>query len=102
MKLDITVTVQNKITTFDGEGIPVDIWTASQTIEASHKQPLSGEMAFKDYGISSAGEMNLFFLKTSTSAKENGRIIDNDGTYTIYRIEKYPIHYEVIVRPVVD
>lgn len=102
MRLTAIVTVQIKTTTYDSEGIAVEIWTASQTTEKADKQPLGGEIAFKDYGISDAGITNLFFLKTSTSAQENGRIVDSDGTYSIYRIEKYPNHYEVIVRPVVS
>ena len=102
MILNITVTVQNKTTAYDAEGIAIETWTASQTIEKSNKQPLSGEIAFKEYGISDAGITNLFFFKTSTSSIENGRIVDNDGTYDIYRVEKYPNHYEVIVKPVVN
>ena len=102
MRLDISVTVQNKTTTYDQEGIPIDVWTASQTIEKSNKQPLAGEIAFKEYGISDASITNLFFFKTSTTAKENGRIVDGSETYDIYRVEKYGNHYEVIVRPVVS
>lgn len=102
MRLDITVTVQNKTTAYDSEGMPTETWTASQTTEQSNKQPLSGEIAFKEYGISDAGITNLFFFKTSTSAQENGRIIYGSEIYDIYRIEKYPNHYEIIVRPVVS
>lgn len=102
MLLDITVTVQNKTTTYDTEGIPVEVWTASQTTEQSNKQPLSGEIAFQEYGISDAGITNLFFLKASTTAQEGGRIVNGAETYSIYRIEKYPNHYEAIVRPVVS
>jgi len=102
MLLDITVTVQNKTKTYDAEGMPIEVWTANQTIERANKQPLAGEIAFKEYGISDAGITNLFFMKTSTTAQEGGRIVDDDGTYDIYRIEKYPNHYEVIVKPVVS
>lgn len=102
MRLDISVTIQNKTTTYDSEGMPIEVWTASQTTELSNKQPLAGEIAFKDYGISDAGITNLFFFKTSTTAQEGGRIVDGSDTYDIYRIEKYPNHYEVIVRPVVS
>ena len=102
MLLDITVTIQIKTTTYDGEGMAIETWTASQTTEKSNKQPLSGEIAFNEYGISDSGITNLFFLKTSTSAQENGRIIYGTETYDIYRIEKYPNHYEAIVRPVVS
>lgn len=102
MRLDITVTVQNQTTTYDAEGMPVITWTASQTTERSNKQPLSGEIAFKEYGISDAGITNLFFFKTSTSAQEGGRIIYDSKSYDIYRVEKYGNHYEVIVRPVVS
>jgi len=102
MLLNITVTIQNKTTEYDIEGMPIETWTASQTTEKSNKQPLAGEIAFKEYGISDAGITNLFFLKTSTTAQENGRIVDDEGTYDIYRIEKYPNHYEIIVKPVVS
>ncbi len=102
MRLDISVTVQNKTTTYTSEGMPIDVWTATQTTELSNKQPLSGEIAFKDYGISDAGITNLFFFKTSTAAREGGRIVDGSETYDIYRIEKYPNHHEVIVRPAVS
>jgi hypothetical protein len=99
MILNISVSVQNKTTTFDTEGIPVDAWIP--TAEKSNKQPLAGEIAFKEYGITDATITNLFFLKTSTAARENGRIVYGD-TYEIVRIEKYPNHYEAIVRPVVS
>lgn len=102
MRLDITVIVQNKTTTYNFEGMPIEVWTASQTAELSNKQPLSGEIAFKEYGISDARITNLFFLKTSTTAQEGGRIVYGTETYDIYRIEKYSNHYEVIVRPVVN
>ena len=102
MRLDISVTIQNKTTTYDSEGIATEVWTASQTTELSNKQPLAGEIAFKEYGISDAGITNLFFFKTSTAAQENGRIVYGTETYDIYRIEKYPNHYEIIVRPVVS
>jgi hypothetical protein len=102
MLLDISVTVQNKTVTYDSEGMAVNVWTASQTTELSNKQPLAGEIAFKEYGISDAGITNLFFFKTSTAAQEGGRIIYGTETYDIYRIEKYQNHYEVIVRPVVS
>lgn len=102
MRLTATVTVQNKVIEYDTEAMPVETWTASQTTEKANKQPLSGEIAFQEYGISDAGITNLFFMKTSTAAQENGRIVDSDGTYDIYRVEKYPNHYEVIVKPVVS
>lgn len=102
MILDISVTVQNKTTTYDSEGMPIEVWTATQTTERTNKQPLSGEIAFKEYGISDAGITNLFFFETSTSAQENGRIVYGTETFDVYRIEKYPSHYEVIVRPVVS
>jgi Tfp pilus assembly protein FimT len=102
MLLDISVTVQNKTTAYDAEGVAIEAWTASQTVERSNKQPLSGEIAFKDYGISDAGITNLFFLKTSTTAIEGGRIVYGAEAYDIYRIEKYGNHYEAIVRPVVS
>lgn len=102
MRLTATVTVQIKTTTYDSEGIPIETWTASQTSEKSNKQPLAGEIAFQEYGISDAGITNLFFFKTNSAAQENGRIVDSDGTYDIYRVEKYPNHYEVIVRPAVS
>lgn len=102
MLLNITVTVQNKTTSYNSEGMSIEVWTASQTTELSNKQPLSGEIAFKEYGISDAGITNLFFLKTSTAAREGGRIVYGSEIYDIYRIEKYPNHYEVIVRPVVS
>ena len=102
MLLDITVTVQNKVTQYDTEGMPVEVWTASQTTEQANKQPLSGEIAFEEYGISDAGITNLFFMKTSTAATEGGRIVHGSDTYDIYRVEPYPNHYEVIVRPVVS
>jgi Tfp pilus assembly protein FimT len=101
MLLNISVTVQNKTTTYDAEGMPVNVWTASQTTERANKQPLSGEIAFKDYGISDAGVTNLFFVRTSTAAQEGGRIVHGSSTYDIYRVEPYQNHYEVIVRPVV-
>jgi hypothetical protein len=102
MRLDITVTVQNKTTTYDSEGMSVETWTASQTTELSNKQPLSGEIAFAEYGITDAEIRNLFFFKTSTAAQENGRVVYGSEIYDIYRIDKYPNHYEVIVRPVVS
>lgn len=102
MLLDITVTVQNKTTIYDTEGMPVEVWTASQTTELSNKQPLLGEIAFREYGISDAGITNLFFFKTSTAAQEGSRIVYGTETYSVYRIEKYSKHYEVIVRQVVS
>lgn len=102
MLLNISVTVQNKSITYSAEGMPVIVWTASQTTELSNKQPLSGEIAFKEYGISDAGITNLFFFKTSTTAQEGGRIVYGSEAYDIYRIEKYNNHYEVIVRAVVS
>jgi hypothetical protein len=105
MLLNISVIVQaapsSANTTYDAEGIPTIAWTASQTTEMSNKQPLSGEIAFKEYGISDAGITNLFFLKTSTTAQEGGRIVHGTDTYDIFRVEQYPNHYEVIVKPLV-
>lgn len=102
MRLTASVTIQTKSIVYDSEGIAQETWTASQTTEKADKQPLSGEIAFKEYGISDAGITNLFFFKTNTVAAENRRIVDSDGTYDIYRVEKYTNHYEVIVRPVVS
>lgn len=102
MRLDISVIIQNKIVEYDNEGFPVETWTASQTVERSNKQPLAGEIAFKEYGISDAGITHLFFLKTSTVASENDRIVHGSDTYDIYRVEQYPNHYEAIVRAVVS
>jgi hypothetical protein len=102
MLLDTSVTIQNKTTSYDAEGMPINVWSASQTTERSNKQPLSGEIAFKDYGISDAGITNLFFLKTSSAALENGRIIHGTKTFSIYRIEQFQNHWEAIVRPVVS
>ncbi len=103
MLLDISVTVQNKTTTYGGgEGMPTEIWTASQTTERANKQPLSGEIAYQEYGISDAGITNVFFLEASTAAVENGRIIHDSNTYYICRIEEYDDHHEAIVRPVME
>jgi hypothetical protein len=108
MLLDRSVIVQNKSITYDSEGGSIEVWTASQTAERANKQPLSGEIAFKEYGITEAGISDLFFMATSTAARESGRLVDSEGTYEIYRIEKYSNHYEVIAKsimrsdPVVD
>lgn len=105
MLLDRTVTLQtapsSANTTYDAEGMPTVTWSASQTTQKSNKQPLSGEIAFKEYGISDAGVTNLYFMKTSSGAQESGRIVDGFDTYDIYRVEPYPNHLEVIVRPVI-
>jgi hypothetical protein len=104
MLLDISVTLQaapsSANTTYDAEGYSVVLWTASQTTEHANKQPLSGEIVFKEYGIYDSGITNLFFLKASTVAQEGGRIVDSVGTYDIYRVEKYGNHCEAIVKPV--
>ncbi len=84
------------------EGIPIEVWTASQTAERANKQPLGGEIVNRDYGISNAGITNLFFLQKSSAAVEGGRIVHGSNAYDIYRIEKYPNHCEAIVRPVVS
>lgn len=102
MLLDIDVVVQNKTVSYDSEGVAQVIWTASQTIEKANKQPLSGEVAYLEFGISDATIVSLFFVKTSTSAIEGGRIVYGTETYDIYRIEKYSNHYEVIVKLVVS
>jgi hypothetical protein len=101
MLLNITITVQNPSITYSSEGMPTIVWSASNTTERSNIQPLSGEIAFKDYGISDAGATHLFFTKTSSAATEGGRIIYGSKTYDIYRVEQYPNHFEIIVRPVV-
>jgi hypothetical protein len=67
------------------------------------KQPLSGEIAYKEYGISDAGVTNIYFTQNATTtAQEGGRIVDSEGTYDVYRIETWPNHYEIIVRPAVS
>ena len=104
MLFDRTVTIQSPTTadvTYDSEGISSKAWTAVQTSERANKQVLDGELAFNDYGISTVGISNIFFLKTSTSTIESGRIID-DKTYEVVRIEPYFNHVEAIVRPVVE
>ena len=103
MYFDISVTVQappsTANTTYSSEGMATTVWSASQTTEQANKQPLSGEIAFTDYGIVDSGVTNLFFMKTSTTAREGGRIVHGSLVYDIYRAEPYPNHYEVIVRP---
>ena len=99
----LPVTVQNKSASMTIEGMLTEVWTTSQTTEEMSKQPLSGEIAYKEYGISDAGVTNVFFTQNATTtAQEGGRIVDSDGTYDIYRVEKWPNHCEAIVKPVVS
>lgn len=102
MLLDISIIVQEKTTTYDGEGMSIETWTASQTTIDANRQPLGGEIAFKEYGISDAGVTDLFFTSVNTALQTNRRIIDNSETFDIYRVEKYPTHYEIITKPVVS
>ena len=100
----LPVTVQNKSASMTTEGMLTEIWTASQTTEEMSKQPLSGEIAYKEYGISDAGITHVFFTSNgaTTTAQKGGRIVDSVGTYDIYQVEPWQRHYEIIVRPVVS
>jgi len=102
MKLNTSVTVQNQSSSYTVESMASVVWTASQTLEMSNHQPVSGEIAYKEYGISGGGIVDVFFFKTSTTAQEGGRIVDGSDTYDIYRIKKYPNHYEAIAKRVVS
>lgn len=84
------------------EGMPIVNWTASETTESVGKETLTGELAFQEYGISDAAISNLFFAKTSSTAQQEGRIVNGTKTYEIVRVEPYPNHWEIIVRPVVS
>ncbi len=101
MFVDTTITVQNKEKTFDTEGMSIEVWTADETLLAANHQPLSGEVAFKEYGISDASLTDLFFTPVHTAVHTNARIIDGSETFDIYRVERFSAHYESICRPVV-
>ncbi len=108
MFVDTTITVQNKDTTFDTEGMSLEVWTANETTLAANHQPLSGEIAYKEYGISDASLTDLFFTPVHTAiatknltAKITVRIIDGSEAFDVYRVEPFSAHYEVICRPVV-
>lgn len=100
----VNVTVQNISATQTSELMTTEVWTASQTTEEMSKQPLSGEIAYQEYGISDAGVVYLFCTTegASTAAQEGGRLVDSAGTYDIYRVESWRNHYEIIARPVVS
>ena len=101
MYLNTTVTIQAKTTTYDSEGMQVEVWTASQTVESANKQFLSGEDAYKDYGISDAGETWIFFLKSNSVVAKNNRIVDSVGTFDVCAVPPWQNHKEAICRPAV-
>jgi len=101
MILTATVTIQNQTTNYDAEGLPVIVWTANQTTEQAGHQPLSDELEYKSYGVND-GITDRFFLKTTSAAKENGRILDAGIAYIVRRIKPYPNHWEATARKVVE
>lgn len=106
MRLTANATVQpiptTANTTYDAEGIMSLVWSSNQTTEKVNFQPLSGEIAFQEYGISDAKISNLVFMKKDTVAQEGGRIIYNSITYQVCGKDEFPNHCEVIVKPVVS
>ena len=102
MLVDISIIIQEKTTIYDNEGIAIETWTASQTTIDANRQPLGGEIAFKEYGISDAGVTDLFFTPINTAVQTNRRIVDNLEIFDVYRVEKFPTHYEVIAKSVVS
>lgn len=101
MILDTSVVVQIVSSSLTSEGVVTQVWTASQTTELTNIQTISGEIAFKQYGISDTGIYTLFFFPTSSSVVNACRIVYGSDTYSVYRVSKYPNHWEVLARLVV-
>jgi hypothetical protein len=100
MILDKTVIIQSPSTVYDDEGMPTNTWTANQTTIQANIQPLGGELAYKDYGISEAGITKLMFTGVNAVIQAGLRVVNGSKTYNIYSVEEFPTHYECPLKPV--
>lgn len=96
MILDNLATLKSKTTTYDNEGMPVDVWTANNTsiwvnIQPNDNSPyIVGQVSnFDD------NEQYLIFARKNTSITIGKRIEYNSDTYEIRRIKKWGTHYEL-------
>jgi len=97
---DKQVYVQIASASYTSEAMPSLVWTANQSLKMVNIQPLSGEMAYKDYGISEAGITKLMFCDVDSVFQKGRRIVHGSNTYAIYSVEEFPTHYECPLKPI--
>lgn len=96
MILDNLATLKSKTTTYDSEGMPIDVWTANNTsifvnIQAKDESPyIVGQVSnFDD------NEKYIIFARKNTSITKGKRIEYDGDTYEITRVKKWGTHYEL-------
>lgn len=101
MIADTLATLQVKDgTTKDGEGMIVDVWTASNTAIICNIQPNNSSHVLKlEHGLSTESYEYIIFVKkkvVTLNRKSVYRIVVSSDTYTVERIKDYPNHYELL------
>ncbi|MTI49458.1 MAG: hypothetical protein FH761_16620 [Firmicutes bacterium] len=100
----MTVEVLESTIAIDNEGYEnQESFTVIETIKRVDKQPLSGEIAEKEYGISNANiKFRLFITEPSNyinEDSENTKIRIGSKFYTIRAVRDWNIHKEAVIEP---
>lgn len=95
MILDSTITLQAKTTSYDSEGMPVDIWATSAYIRANIQPNNKSHYFIKEYSNSDASYEFVIFTEVNSLITVGKRLVDGSDTYDIMRVQKWPNHYEV-------
>lgn len=101
MNLPDKVEIQDDtVISYDNEGVAFQAWSAVDTIQAD-MQPLGGELAYKQYGITEAGITKRMFCEVNAEVQMGRRVVVNETeTYEIRYVAAFRDHYEVLLKPV--
>lgn len=97
MILNDSVIIKELSVTYNDEAMPVKSWSNLVTIKAD-VQPIGGEIAHMEYGISESGISHRIFCRPNSNLKVGNRIEYNSTDYEIRHIAPFKNHYEVLLK----
>ena len=107
MRKERMLTIQTKSASLTTEGMTTETWTAVATFPlAAGRQPIDGETLRREYGLSDAGNLVLYFTGWDSrihAIRQDGppqRIIDGTESYDIIAVYEWDNHLEIIGRAV--
>jgi len=97
-----TVKVLEANTSIDSEAYENNTYSIIETLTKVDKQPLSGEIASKEYGVTEAGIDYLLIITESTVMKNNSKLKINGDFYEVKAFVDWNIHTEAVIIPALD
>lgn len=98
--VNIEVLAVSDGTTYDDEGYPIETYEVVETLTNIDRQPASGEISEKKYGVTDRDCTDELYIFKKTMIKNASKLRIGTDLYEVRRVLDWgPCHKEVIIKP---